>query len=108
MELWLTEHGEWLIFGFIVLCFGLLMLMQHITNHAPEYTANAVVDSHQTEPARYHSRWSSGWNHLVTFRLNDGDIKTLYTNQQDFLALKDGQAVTIVWQNENLLHYHTI
>ena len=38
MELWLMEHGEWLFFGLIILCFGGLMLMQHITNKAPEYT----------------------------------------------------------------------
>ena len=105
MELWFSEHFQLIFLGFICLCFGGLMLMQHITNSAPEYTASAVVDSHQTQPGRYHGRWSSGWNHLVTFRLSDGDTVTLYTNQEDFFSLKDGQSVTIVWQNENLLRY---
>lgn len=105
MELWLIEHSQWLFLGFIVLCFGGLLLMQHITNNAPEYTARAVVDSHQTQPGRYHSRWSSGWNYFVTFRFTDGDTVTLYTTEQDFCALKDGTDVTIRWQNENLLSY---
>ena len=105
MELWLMEHGEWLFFGLIILCFGGLMLMQFITNKAPEYTANAVVDSHRMTPGRYHGKWSSGWNNQITFRLNDGDTLTLYTSQQDFMSLKDGQSVTIRWQNENLLDY---
>ena len=105
MELWLMEHGEWLFFGLIILCFGGLMLMQHITNKAPEYTANAVVYSHRMTPGRYHGKWSSGWNNQITFRLNDGDTLTLYTTQQDFMDLKDGQSVTIRWQNENLLDY---
>lgn len=105
MELWLLEHGHWLLFGFFLLAFGGLLLMQHILNHAPEYTARAVVDSHQTAPGRFHSRWSSGWNYYVTFRLTDGDTVTLYTTEQEFCALKDGMEVTIVWQNENLLRY---
>lgn len=105
MELWLAENGQWLFFGFILLCFGSLMLMQHITNKAPEYTANAVVDSHKITPGRYHGRWSSGWNHQVLFRLSDGDTLTLYTSQQDYHTLQDGQSVTIRWQNENLLYY---
>ena len=105
MELWLMEHGELLLFGFLFLCFSGLLLMQHLTNKAPEYTANAVVDSHQMTPGRYHGKWSSGWNNQITFRLADGDTITLYTTQQDYSALQDGQSVTIRWQNENLLQY---
>lgn len=105
MELWLIEHGEWLFFGLLLLCFGFLVLQQYLANKAPEYTARATVDSRQTQPGRFHSRWSSGWNYYVTFRLSDGDTITLYTTEQDFLSLKDGQTVTILWQNENLLRY---
>lgn len=105
MELWLIDHGEWLFFGALLLGFAFLILQQYIHNRAPEYTADAIVDSHRTDPARFHSRWSSGWNHLVTFRLSDGDTVTLYTTEQEFYELKDSMSVTIVWQHENLLRY---
>ena len=105
MELWLIDHVEWLFFGFLLLCFGFLILQQYLTNKAPEYTARVTVDSHQTQPGRFHSRWSSSWNYYVTFRLSDGDTITLYPTEQDSLRLKDGQSVTILWQNDNLLHY---
>lgn len=105
MELWLIENGQLLFFAFLILAFGGLLLMQHFTNKAPEYSARAIVDSHQTAPGRFHSRWSSGWNYFITFQLRDGDTVTLYTTEQDFRSLKDGTDVTIVWQNENLLHY---
>lgn len=105
MELWLSEHFDVLFPVFLLLCFGFLLLRQAIHNRLPEYIAIATVESHRADPARYHGRWSSGWNHLVTFRLNDGDTITLYVSQQDFLNLKDGQSVTIVWQDENLLRY---
>ena len=105
MEQWFINHGEWLFFAFLLLCFGFLLLQQYRNNKAPEYTASVTVASHQTEPARFSPRWTSGWNYYVTFRLNDGDTVTLYTTEQDFLSLKDGQAVTILWQNKNLLHY---
>ena len=105
MELWLAEYGQWLFFLLIALCFGFLLLQQQLINSAPEYTARAIVESHQTAPGRFHSRWSSGWNHFVTFRLADGDTVTLYTTEQEFCSLKDGMDITIVWQNENLLRY---
>lgn len=105
MELWITEHFQLLFLGFIILCFGGLMLMQYLSNRAPEYTAQVIVDSHEMTPGRYHGRWSSGWNHLVTFRLSDGDTLTLYTSQQDYHALTDGQSVTIRWQHDNLLYF---
>ena len=105
MELWITEHFQLLFSGFIILCFGGVMLMQYISNCAPEYTAQVIVDSHEMTPGRYHGRWSSGWNHLVTFRLSDGDTLTLYTSQQDYHALTDGQSVTIRWPHYNLLYF---
>lgn len=104
---WLMMHGEWLLFGVFLLGFGVLLLRQHMINSAPTYTAAATVDSRQVEPARYHSRWSSGWNHLVTFRLTDGDTIKLYTTPQEYQDLEEGLSVTIVWQNENLLRYET-
>ena len=106
MEQWMLTYGEYLLPLLVLSGIVFLLIRQFLFNRAPEYTAAAVVESHQTEPGRFHSRWSSGWNYFVTFRLRDGDTITLYTTQQDFMELKDGMAVTIRWQHENLLSYH--
>lgn len=105
LQQWFELHGQWVLPGVFALCFGFLLLRQHLINSAPTYTAAVTVETRTVEPARFHPKWSSGWNYTVTFRLSDGDTLKLFTTSQEYRALCEGRHVTIVWQNENLLRY---
>ena len=107
MERWLTEHGEYLILFFLVGCFLFLLIRQHILNKAPEYTASATVVSRRLGTARYHGKWSSGWNHLVTFQLGDGSTIELYTGKEEYTQLTEGLRGQLVWQHDNFLNFDT-
>ena len=107
MDRWLMEHSGILFLLFIVGSFSFLLIRQMVLNHAPEYTAVATVVSRRLGTARYHGRWSSGWNHLVTFQLGDGSTIELYTGKEEFTQLKEGLRGQLVWQHENFLSFDT-
>lgn len=104
MEVWFEAYGQYFLLGVIVLCFGFLLLRQHLLNNTPEYVASATVVSRRMGVARHHSKWSSGWNYMVTFQAGCDTIE-LYVTELDYRELTEGLPVTIRWQNENLLHY---
>ena len=103
----INDHGEYLIFALLLLCFGFLLLRQHLINRKPTYIATATILSRHTEPARYHGKWSSGWNYLVTFRLSDGDTLTLYTGEEAYYALEIGRTGTLHWQDKDFREFET-
>ena len=98
---------EYLLFGTLILAPVLLLVRQWILNKAPTYTASVVVESRRVEVGRVHGRGSSGWNHLVTFRLGDGDTVTLFTTEAEYSQLKEGQQAIIVWQEDMLCQFET-
>lgn len=104
---WLQNHGEYLIFLVIVSAFGCLLLQQHFHNKAPEFIAAATVLSRRLGTARYHGKWSSGWNHLVTFQLNDGSTVELYTGEAEYTELNEGLHGTLRWHHDEFLEFIT-
>lgn len=107
METWFSEHGEYLLFALFLLCFGFLLLRQYLINRKPTYVGTATVIGHRTVPARYHGKWSSGWNYVVIFQLSDGEILELYTGEQAYYALEDGLTGTLHWQEEDFREFET-
>jgi len=104
MEEWLILYGEYLLPVVLAGAFALLLLRQYFSNKTPEYVAPAIVAAKRTEPGRYHGKWSSGWNYLVTFQLGNDTIE-LYVSEADFAGLSQGTAGTLRWQNDLMLHF---
>lgn len=96
---------EHLLFGTLLLAPVVLLVRQWYLNKAPTYAASVVVESRQVVVGRYHGRGSSGWNHLVTFRLSDGDTITLFTTEAEYFQLKEDMHAAIVWQNDTLCQW---
>ena len=105
LEELLFAHSEWLLFGAIGLGFGFLLLRQHLSNKAPEYIASATVESRRLGIAGFHGKYSSGCNHLVTFRLNGPETVELYVSRSEYEVLTEGLHGTLRWQNENMLSF---
>lgn len=104
MENWLLAYGEYLIPLVLIGSFAVLLIRQAIINRAPEYVGTGTVVSGRMEPGRYHGKYSSGWNYLVTFQVGNDTIE-LYVTETDYQSLTEGLTGTIRWQNENLLHF---
>lgn len=96
---------EYLLYGMLLLAPMILLVRQWFLNKAPTYTASVVVESRRVEVGRYHGKGSSGWNHLVTFRLSDGDTITLFTTEAEYVQLKEGMHAVIAWQNDTLCQF---
>lgn len=104
MEQWLIDYSEYLLFIIIPVAFALLLIRQRNINSAPEYTAIATVISKRTEPGRFHGKWSSGWNYLVTFQFGNDTIE-LYVSEMEYQSLAEGMSGLLRWQNENLCYF---
>ena len=63
----LTYNPEYWILIAVALSFGILLLRQYLCNRAPEYIATATVLSRRLGTAGFHGKYSSGYNHLLTF-----------------------------------------
>ena len=70
---WILDNPEYLLLIVIVAATAFLLLRQHLYNKAPEYIASATVLSRRLGTARFHGKYSSGYNHLVTFQLGEND-----------------------------------
>lgn len=97
--------GNYWLYVLIPLCFGFLLLRQAIINRAPTNIAQATVVSRRAAPARFHSKWSSGWNYYVTFQLNDGDTVELNTGEEAYNSLTEGLQGILRWQNEDFREF---
>jgi len=106
MEEWFLLYGEYLLPVVLVGAFALLLLRQYKANHAPEYVGIAAVASKRMEPGRYHGKWSSGWNYLVTFQVGNDTIE-LYVSESDYTVLAEGTTGTLRWQNDLMLHFES-
>ena len=104
MEEWINTYGQWLIPVVLAGAFAALLIRQHLINSAPEYIGFATVVSRRMGTARYHGKYSSGWNYLVTFQVGN-DIIELYVTEMEYQSLTEGTTGTLRWQNENLCHF---
>lgn len=104
---WLLYYPEYLLFIVIVVAFAVLLLRQYRFNKAPEYIASATVLSRRLGTAGFHGKYSSGYNHLVTFQLGENDTLELYVSREEYAALSEGLKGILRWQNENLLSFDT-
>lgn len=104
MEEWLILYGEYLLPVVLVGAFAVLLLRQQKSNSAPEYVGVATVVSKRMEPGRYHGKWSSGWNYLVTFQVGN-DIIELYISEAEYQELTEGLTGMLRWQNEFFRHF---
>lgn len=102
MEEWFFLYGEYLLPVVFFCGIAFLLIRQYCLNRAPEYVGEAKVVSRRMEPGKYHGRWSSGWNYLVTFQLGNDTIE-LYVTEMDYAELTEGIMGMIRWQNGNLL-----
>lgn len=100
----LFYYSEYILLAVIVLAFAFLLLRQYLYNRAPEYVAAAIVVSRRMGTARYHGKYSSGWNYLVTFQVGNDTIE-LYVGEMEYRELTEGTEGTLRWQHENLLHF---
>lgn len=104
---WLAYNPEYWILIAVALSFGILLLRQYLCNRAPEYIATATVLSRRLGTAGFHGKYSSGYNHLVTFQLGDNDTLELYVGREEYAQLTEGLRGTLRWQNENFLSFET-
>lgn len=68
-----------------------------------EMTARATILSHRVEVAKFASR-KSGYNYLVAFDLG-GDTLELYTTEEEYHALTDGQRGQLTWEKDLFYHF---
>ena len=104
---WLRDNPEYWILIAIVASFALLLVRQTLLNRAAEYIATATVLSRRLGTANFHSKYSSGYNHLVTFRLGGSDTLELYVSREEYAQLTEGLRGTLRWQDENFLSFET-
>ena len=104
LEEFLLYHGEWLLFGAIILGFVFLLLRQYLYNKSPEYVGTATVLSRRIGIAQYHGKYSSGGNYLVTFQVGNDTIE-LYVSRQQYPEFTEGTTGTLHWQRDNLLNF---
>ena len=104
METRRIEHGNYLFLVFLAGGFAFLLIRQQILSNAPEYVGTATVVSRRLGTARYHGKYSSGWNYLVTIQVGNDTIE-LYVSQSEYGALTEGTTGLLRWQHENLLHF---
>lgn len=96
-----------LVFGFILGCFGLLLLVHWLDNRGPVLTGAAMVVSRRVEIGKFSGgSWrNSGWNYLVTFRLTDGSEIELYTFENIYGELKEGMTGWLRWHKDSLTEF---
>ncbi len=83
----------------------LALAIYGIFNRPNVLTGWATVDSHDVETAKFGGRWSHGWNYLITFRFSDGDTLELYTTEEEYLTIKDGQFGILSWDGNQLVEF---
>lgn len=104
---WVLDYPEYMLLIVTVIAFSVILLRQYRFNKAPEYIASATVLSRRLGIAGFHGKYSSGYNHLVTFRLGDNDTLELYVSREEYSWLTEGLQGTLRWQNDNLLSFDT-
>ena len=71
----------------------------------PEQTASATVLSRKVDTCYALTKSDSSWAYVVTFRLESGEELQLNVTEADFKKLKEGTALSITWQGENLTSF---
>lgn len=50
------------------------------------------------------SRWSSGWNYRILFRVGNAEF-SLYVLRSDYETITEGMTGILVWQEENMITF---
>lgn len=87
--------------------FAFLLIRQFLINRKPTYLASATVVSRRRGPGKCGAKYSSTWNHYVTFRLSDGDELELNLGEAEFYALEPGMTGTLRWQDTDFREFET-
>jgi len=75
-----------------------------LNNCEPEQTAPATILSRTVRHNNtiYHE---APWQYVATFRLENGEEKTLVTTEETYKTLKEGLEGNLTWQDEMLLSF---
>lgn len=76
-----------------------------LSEKGPEQTAAAIVLSRKVDTCYSLEKSDSSWGYFITFRLEEGKEIQLKSSESDYGKLKEGKAVTITWQDEELLSF---
>ena len=76
-------------------------LFKKITRKGESRTAAARVVSRRLMSARFPTQGST-WDHLVTFRLEDGTETELFVTEEMYHSLTPGQKGTLSWNGDEL------
>lgn len=83
----------------------LALTIYSIVSRPQIMVGRATVLSHRVEFAKVGSRWSTGWNYLVTFQMTDGSEMELYTTEEEHQVLDDGQTGLLTWDKDLFYHF---
>ena len=76
-----------------------------LNDKGPEQTGSATVLSRKVDTCYSLEKSDSSWGYFVTFQLEDGQEILLKASEADYGKLKEDLAVTITWQNDQLLSF---
>lgn len=76
-----------------------------LNEKGPEQTAAATVLARKVDTCYALEKSDSCWGYFITFRLEDGQEILLKTSEDSYGKLKEGLAVTITWQDDQLLSF---
>ena len=75
-----------------------------LNNCEPEQTAPATILSRTVRHNNsiYHE---APWQYVVTFRLEDGAEKELFTTEEIYKTMNEGRTGKLTWQEETLISF---
>lgn len=76
-----------------------------LNEKGPEQTAAAKVLSRKVDTCYALEKSDSSWGYFITFHLENGQDILLKASEADYGKLKEGLAVTITWQDDQLLSF---
>lgn len=94
------------MFLIMLLIAGGCLFVYWLQNRGPALTGPATVVSRRTEvgkmPGNHWRGYGSSWNYLVTFHLADGEEIELYTFENIYNTLTEGQSGQLTWHQDTL------
>ena len=79
-------------------------LFKKLTRKGESRTSAATVVSRRLMSARFPTQGST-WDHLVTFRLEDGTETELFVTEEIYHALTPGMEGTLTFQGDELISF---
>lgn len=77
-------------------------------SNEPQRTAEAeLINRYIKSGADRSGRSRVGFNHVLTFRLNDGTEFDLYSYEEEYGALREGMTGKLTWQDRYFVNLET-